>query len=170
MEDVTERKRAERTLRESEAMTRAGVETAVDGVVTIDERGTVLSFNPAAEQIFGYSARRGDRAERHGCWRRRPTTPRTTATVASYLETAAPDAIGGAGGPRPSQGRHQSSRCDLHVSEFDDGAGRRFVGTIRDITERKRTEEQVRRATGRAGARAPGRHHRAARGRLWRTS
>ena len=34
---------------------------------------------------------------------------------------------------------------DLHVSEFDDGAGRRFVGTIRDITERKRTEEQVRR-------------------------
>ena len=37
IEDVTERKRAEETLRESAAMTRAGVQTAVDGVITIDE-------------------------------------------------------------------------------------------------------------------------------------
>jgi two-component system CheB/CheR fusion protein len=43
IEEVTERKRAERTLRDSEAMTRAGVRSSLDGVVTFDEDGVVLS-------------------------------------------------------------------------------------------------------------------------------
>src|SRR4051794_391443 len=45
---------AEDALHESEQRLRAIFETAVDAIVTIDERGIVTSFNPAATKMFGY--------------------------------------------------------------------------------------------------------------------
>ena len=47
--DITQQKRAEEKLR-------AVVDHAVDGLITIDERGKVENFNPACERIFGYSS------------------------------------------------------------------------------------------------------------------
>ena len=40
--------------RESKARAQAILETTVDGIITIDAEGTIESFNPAAETIFGY--------------------------------------------------------------------------------------------------------------------
>src|SRR5690242_5145855 len=40
----------------NEARARALVETAVDGVILIDDSGIVITFNPACERLFGYAA------------------------------------------------------------------------------------------------------------------
>jgi len=53
--DVTNQKRAEEGLRQSEARTRAIFESTLDALITMDAEGRVQDWNPAAEQIFGYS-------------------------------------------------------------------------------------------------------------------
>jgi PAS domain S-box-containing protein len=50
------RRRAEEEVRASESRLRAMLEAALDAVVTMDARGRVTGWNPAAEAIFGYAA------------------------------------------------------------------------------------------------------------------
>ncbi len=54
--DISVLRNAESALRESATKTAAILTTVVDGVITIDERGSIDSLNPAAERLFGYSA------------------------------------------------------------------------------------------------------------------
>jgi len=53
--DLTERKRAEATLLEQKALLREVVNGALDAIVTTDETGAVVEWNPQAELIFGFS-------------------------------------------------------------------------------------------------------------------
>jgi PAS domain S-box-containing protein len=54
-EKEKERARAEKNLRESEAWIRGVLESAPDGIVTLNTSGEIESFNTAALDLFGYS-------------------------------------------------------------------------------------------------------------------
>ncbi|WP_049975982.1 PAS domain S-box protein [Azospirillum sp. B506] len=141
--DITERKATEQRLRDSETGTRAILETTVDGIITIDGCGTVLSANTAAERIFGYRA-----AEMvgHNVNRLMPEPYHSAhdGYLARFLATGERRIIGIG---REVEGRRKDGSTfpmDLAVGEAQVSGQRIFTGVVRDITERKRTEENLR--------------------------
>lgn len=140
--DITERQRTEQEVRQAAARLRAVLDTAVDGVILIDARGTVLMFNPACERLFGFRA-----AEVLGqnvkMLMPSPYRDEHDGYVESYHRTGVRKIIGIG---REVVGQRKDGTTfpmDLSVGEAKQEGETVFVGIIHDITERKRTEEQL---------------------------
>jgi PAS domain S-box-containing protein len=139
---IEEHERAEQALRDAAARYRAVVETAVDAIITIDERGAVESLNPAAERLFGYPA-----AELVGknisLLMPEPYRSEHDGYLANYLRTGENKVIG-IGREVVGLRRDGSTfPMELAVSEVPLGGRRLFTGIVRDISERKRAEERM---------------------------
>jgi PAS domain S-box-containing protein len=135
---------AERTAQLSEQKQRlqAVVDTAVEGIITINERGIVDSMNDAAERMFGY---RADEVIGRNVSLLMPAPYREhhDGYLARYLETGQAKIIGIG---REVMGQRQDGTVfplDLSVSEVKLGERRIFTGLVRDLTERKRLEAAV---------------------------
>lgn len=133
------REQANQALRSSEARVRAIVDTAVDGVITIDDHGTIHTFNPAAEKIFGYHA---DEVVGKNVKVLMPEPYRSEhdSYLARYAETGKARIIGTG---REVEGQRKSGTkfpMDLRLGEMKLGEQRRYVGMVRDITGRKHME------------------------------
>src|SRR5512132_1152539 len=147
--DICERKKSEEELRDSETKTRAILETAVDGIITIDQQGTMLSANPATERIFGY---RVDEMVGHkvNMLMLEPYRSAHDGYLERYSTTGERRIIGIG---REVQGQRKDGSIfpmELSVGEALIGGARIFTGIVRDITKRKRTEEDLRAAKGEA--------------------
>jgi two-component system sensor kinase FixL len=118
------------------------VETAVDGIITIDQRGVIASFNPAAERIFGYAA--GEAIGRNvRMLMPPPYGAEHDGYLARYLQTGEARIIGVG---REVTGRRKDGTTfplRLSVGEFTVGDGRFFTGIVHDLTEQKRAEERA---------------------------
>lgn len=129
-------------LHESAERMRAILETAVEGIVTIDSQGIIESVNPAAERIFGY--RVTELVGRNvSMLMPSPFREHHDRYVKSYVEGGVPKIIGIG---REVVGLRKDGTTfpmDLSVSEVNLGHRRLFTGFIRDITERKRLEQEV---------------------------
>ena len=143
--DVTERKRAEEGLRDSEARHRAILAASLDALITIDERGIIESVNPATVRLFGYEA-----AEMVGAnvsmLMPSPHRERHDTYIASYLRTGQAKIIGIG---REVTGRRKDGTLfpmDLSISEIRFNGQRRFMGLVHDLTDRKRAEDELRKA------------------------
>jgi PAS domain S-box-containing protein len=130
------------SLRESRMRLRAVVETAVDAIITIDERGVIDSVNPAAERMFGYPA-----TEMIGqnvtMMMPSPYREEHNHYVARYLRTGEKHIIGIG---REVQGRRKDGStfpANLSVSEFHDRTQHMFSGILHDLSARKALERDV---------------------------
>jgi PAS domain S-box-containing protein len=145
--DITERKRRENQVRDTEERLRSVLNHIVDGIITIDERGTIEGLNPAAEKLFQYS-----RAELIGKNVKElmpePYHGQHDTYIDSYLQTGNAKVIGIG---REVVGRRRDGSTfpmELGVSEFHLGSRRYFTGIVNDITERKRLEDELRATIG----------------------
>jgi PAS domain S-box-containing protein len=115
------------------------VETAVDGIITIDTSGRIESFNPAAARLFGYPA---DEVIGRNVSLLMPDPDRSRhdGYLRHYLDGGEPHVIGV--GREVTAQHKDGSRIPigLAVSEMHLGTRRLFTGILHDLTVRKRAE------------------------------
>ena len=132
----------EHELRDTAARLKGIVETAVDGIITINERGIVETMNPAAECTFGYAA---DEVIGSNVSMLMPEPYRSEhdGYIERYRRTGERRIIGIG---REVRGRRKDGTefpMDLAVSTTSLGDRRIFTGLVRDITTRKKLEQEI---------------------------
>jgi PAS domain S-box-containing protein len=143
MIDISAERAAAEKLRHAEGVNEAIIRTAMDAIVSADEHGVIIEFNPAAEAMFGY--RRGEAVGRSLAELIIPEEYRAQheAGIAKLLKT---------GKSKMANRRMQveAMRADgsifpveLTIGHADLGDHSIFVGEIRDLT--KQREERARR-------------------------
>ncbi|MDH3411352.1 MAG: PAS domain S-box protein [Gammaproteobacteria bacterium] len=142
--DLSSNRQAWDRFAEQEARLRSILDTAVDGIVTIDERGIIETSNPATEEIFGYSSEEliGQNVT---IFMPQPYRQEHDTYLSNYLSTGEKKIIGTG---REVEGRRKDGSTfplDLAVSEFHVSGQRRFMGLMRDLSGRKRSEQEARR-------------------------
>lgn len=137
-----EHRKTRSALRDSAERLRAILETAVEGIITIDERGTIESFNRAAENIFGHNASEAI-GRNVSLLMPEPYRRRHDTYLKNYRESGVAKIIGIG---REVTGRRKDGTLfpmDLSVSEVNLPGRRMFTGFVRDITERKAAEKAL---------------------------
>jgi len=140
--DVTERKRTEQELSESEERYRAVAQSAVDAIIIADSSGNIVSWNDAAQTMFGYAE-----AEVLG----KPATllmperyeeaHRAALERTSAVGTHVTKMTGEFHGRRKDGSEFP---LDISVSTWTTREGRFCSAIIRDVTERRRADEALR--------------------------
>ena len=124
-------------------ISRVIAETASDGIITIDETSTILFVNRATEKIFGYSR---DELMGHSLTMLMPEYLRHVhrAGLTRYISTGERH-ISWEAVELPGLHKNGSEiPLELSFGEFVEGGKHFFTGIVRDITDRKRSEEALR--------------------------
>jgi len=147
--EIEERELIEHKLRVSESKIRGILETAADAIITIDDRGIIESFNPYAEEMFGYSAEEiiGGKINQ---LMPAPYADEQDQYIDHYLKTGEKRVIGIG---REAVGLRKDGTTfpiDFSVSEIRQGDRRTFTGIVRDITRQKQYENVLARQAAEA--------------------
>jgi PAS domain S-box-containing protein len=133
--DVSLRREADRRLADTLRELDAVLNTMADGLITIDDQLIIRSFTPSAERIFGYRA-----AEVVG---------RPVSLLIPDQGNLAPEEWQLASGGREVIARRKDGSqfpMELGISPYEIDGRRRYVGVVRDITERRTAELAIRKS------------------------
>ncbi|HEY2533667.1 MAG TPA: PAS domain S-box protein [Xanthobacteraceae bacterium] len=138
---LAERRQHEAVMEESENRMRAIVNTVVDGIIIIDDQGTVENLNPAAARAFGYRPEEviGGSVK---ILMREPYHREQDTFLANFLETGQSKAMGI---EREMTGVRKDGSIfpmESAVSEMEVAGRRMFTAVVRDVTERKLADKR----------------------------
>ena len=137
-----EHRQQEASLARSEAYSTAIVATAADGIITLDAKGRVESFNRAAEDMFGYEAKEVLGRDVNVLMPERYQSAHT-GYVERYTKTGE-GSIFGKGRELPARRKDGSTfPIYLAASEISIDGDLCFAGIVRDISEQKAAEESL---------------------------
>ncbi|AWU96967.1 hypothetical protein DM194_22205 (plasmid) [Azospirillum ramasamyi] len=150
-EEIARRAALERDAKAGEARLQAIFDTVVDGIITINERGTIMRWSPAAARIFGYSAEEtvGNNVS---LLMPEPHHSAHDGYLRHFLDTGEAKIIGIG---RETVGRRKCGELfplELSISQVRLGEEMLFTGIVRDVTERKRVQRKLEEAVRGADA------------------
>ena len=140
---VTNLKQTKNELEKSQGQLQAIIQNVMDGIITIDESGLIQGFNPAAESIFGYMQ---DEVLGQNVKMLMPEPDRSAhdGYLHRYMNSNESHILGTRGREVTAVRKNgQVFPMELSASEMMLGGHRYFIGIVRDITERKRTENSL---------------------------
>jgi len=141
-QDATSAVNNEAALRLNEHRVRSILNTTVDAIITIDERGIIETYNRAAERIFGYEAEEVI-GRPINLLMPSPYREEHDSYIRNYVETGDAKIIG-IGREVKGQRRDGSSfPLELAVSEVRLEDRRIFTGVIKDVSDRRRLEKEI---------------------------
>lgn len=145
--DVTHRIEMEYALGKSEARMRSVFNNVSDGIIIIDENGIIEKLNPSAERLFDYSA---EELIGHSINKLMPEPDRSRhdSYLTNYLSGGKAKIIDTRREVSGLKKDNSIFPMELGVSEFDVDQRHFFIGTVHDITERKKAEEALRDLSG----------------------
>jgi PAS domain S-box-containing protein len=141
---LVERRRAAREIRDSNERRRAILEAALDCVITIDQRGRVLEFNPAAERTFGYPSEEAVGRDMAELIIPPALRERHRDGFARLLETGHGPLLDRRLELTGMRADHSEFPVELTITRIGVPGPPMFTGYLRDITERKQAEAELR--------------------------
>jgi PAS domain S-box-containing protein len=146
--DITDRKRAERGLQESQVRFESVINSAMDAIIGIDEAQRVVLFNAAAERMFGCAATKalGQTLDQFIPARLRSAH---RAHVRAFGTTGVTSrAMGRLGDLTALRSDGREFPIEASISQTEIAGAKLFTVILRDITERKQAEEALSRSEG----------------------
>ncbi len=142
--DISERKKAENELRESEEKLRTITQTAQDAIVMMDENGNISFWNPSAERIFGHTRSEALGKELHILIGPSKYHDAYRTGFARFRKTGEGPAVGRKIELTGVRKDGTEVQVELSLSAIESRGTWHAVGIIRDITERKLIEKKIR--------------------------